>query len=197
VDFSTHQIKQMQRHLVRRKGFLFAPCNPPIGWPNGIGMDFARHFRDSTCDLLDQFVNASDSLISKIPIDAFSHALNTHDFCIILPGDTASTSKLFKAIFSFCIPVIFVNYNRQLPFSRILDWDKFSVLEPVESTKSKNKMRDLVNKLRVLRSNETALFNMKSALKNAAPLFDYDRTSWPSVYHLTLLEIELFSHLSG
>jgi hypothetical protein len=160
-------------------------------------MDFSRHYRDSTCDLLEQFVDASDTLISKTPVDAFFHALSTHDFCVILPGDTASTSKLFKAIFSMCIPVVFVNYNRQLPFSRILDWEKFSILEPVESSKSKNKIQDLVEKLRSLRSNETALLNMKNALKNAAPLFDYDRTSWPSVYHLTLLELELFSKLSG
>ena len=33
VEFSNHQIKQTHKHsvLVRRKGFLFAPCNSPIG----------------------------------------------------------------------------------------------------------------------------------------------------------------------
>jgi hypothetical protein len=125
----------------------------------------------------------------KMSSAEFDKSLVESDFCLIIPGDTSSTAKLYKSIFAGCIPVIFVSFRAQLPFSHYLDWSKFSVVVVKDVIHSKIAMKELLLHLENIRSNHAIIMEMKKNVREAASLFDYTRTTWPSVYHLTLLEL--------
>jgi hypothetical protein len=135
--------------------------------------------------------STSSSLISKnLSSDEFNRGLLDSDFCFVIPGDTPSTSKLYKAIFSGCIPVIFTSYPSQLPFYHLLDWSTFSIIVLKDYIRSSDKIEQLINYLKDLREDELRLLQYKENLEKVSSLFDYSRTKWPSVYHLSLLELK-------
>lgn len=51
------------------------------------------------------------------------------EFCIFLPGDTSSSSKLFKFIAIGCIPVI-ISDNLLLPYEKYIDYSQISIRFP-------------------------------------------------------------------
>lgn len=113
----------------------------------------------------------------------------TSDFCLIIPEVTSSSSDLFSAIFAGCIPVVFVSYRDQLPFIHYLNWSKFAIIVIKDIINSKTAMNELLTYLRRIRDDALLLTKYKMTLRKVAPLFDYTKTDWPSVYHLTLLEL--------
>jgi hypothetical protein len=111
------------------------------------------------------------------------------DFCAILPGDTTSTAKLYKAIFAGCIPIIFLSFPGELPFFHFIDWSKFSVIVAKDILNSAVSMNELLAYLQNIRKDQVLLAKYKQALSDVSIIFDYSRSDWPSVYHMTLLEL--------
>lgn len=137
-----------------------------------------------------QWNNSENSIVSVSMADsAMKKCYLTSDFCVILPGDTSSTQKLYKAIFSNCIPVIFISFPEQLPFFHFIDWSAFSIIVEKDVIKSDHGMNELRDLIAAERNNATTLAAYKSALYDARMLFDYAKFDWPSVYHMTLLSL--------
>ena len=111
------------------------------------------------------------------------------DFCVILPGDTSSSSKLYRAIFQGCIPVVFVSFYDQLPFSHFIDWSLFSVVLLKDVIYFEAALIELLQYLRLIRQNRSLLFQFKRNLDVASSLFDAEVNTWPSLYHLTILQL--------
>jgi hypothetical protein len=74
-------------------------------------------------------------------------------------------------------------------FIHYLDWSKFSIVVIKDIINSKNDMESLVELLQKVREDTALLMGYKKAVRDVAALFDYNVTEWPSVYHLTLLEL--------
>lgn len=170
--------------LGRRSLFIAAACREASG-----GLEISRLWRSK---VLTMWGNISDSVISAdMSEEQFRDAYSQSDFCLILPGDTSSTAKLYKAIFAGCIPVIFVSFHDQLPFVNLIDWSLFSVVVTKDVINHNPAMDELLQLLRDLRDQPEMLGHYKLALSYAAFLFDYNKIDWPSVYHLTLLQMRL------
>ena len=142
---SFQQFRESSPNQSKRSYFLFALCNEK--WD-----DRVRKWRVKAYSLLK---NVSDSIVVDTDYDSkkFDTAMKTSDFCIILPGDTTSTSKSWKAIFSGCIPVLFITNKQQLPFERFLDWSKFSIIVLKDILNQRNKFQLLLDKLYNIRNN--------------------------------------------
>ena len=166
---------------MKRKYFIFAACKKAPGYLD------KRGWRNIDYD---RFKNANESIITteKLSLVLFKEYMHTSDFCLIIPGDTYSTAKLYQAIFSGCIPIIFLTYTRHLPYYRFIDWKKFSILIIKEKLNYENEINQLIKILYSIR-NSNKLINYKEALYSARFIFDWDRITWPSVYHFTLLEL--------
>lgn len=137
----------------------------------------------------------SASIISQnLTSTEFNQALLESTFCFIIPGDTPSTSKLYKAIFSGCIPVIFVAFPTQLPFFSLIDWSKFSIIfykDMIRFTDSGKKIDQLLLLLYKVSQNKEKLAQLRDNLRKVAGLFDYSKVDYPSVYHLSLIQLKL------
>eukprot|EP00981_Chlorochromonas_danica_P016113 scaffold15735_cov308-Ochromonas_danica.AAC.1 len=88
--------------LGRRKNVLMAPLreSPGLG-------EVRRLFRTRLYSYL-QTLHLEKAVISNNMTSLeFDEGMETSLFCLILPGDTPGTAKLYKAIFRGCIPVVF------------------------------------------------------------------------------------------
>jgi hypothetical protein len=141
-------------------------------------------------DLRRQFLTRSRVTADEVSGDEFVHAYATSDFCMIVPGDTSSTAKLFKALFSGCIPVVFVSFPQQLPFYHFVDWRRFSVIVYKDEIRSPEHLDAHLERtvLRIYESTEL-LQQFKRNVAAARGCFDFANFDWPSPYHLTLLEV--------
>jgi hypothetical protein len=177
--------KSIWRHqisVVKRLFFIAAACREAYGH-----LDFTRQWRGK---LFNSWGNVPDCIISKnLNASQFDEAYLQSDFCAILPGDTTSTAKLYKAIFAGCIPIIFLSFPSELPFFHIIDWSQFSIIVAKDILNSVESMNELLIYLKIIREDVAMLKKYKIALEGAGLLFDYSRSDWPSVYHLTLLEL--------
>ena len=90
--------RTVYNHLpgVPRNYSIFAACNEAIGKNDG-----TRSWRTKALNTLTK-INLTDADIRKYfwPNSDFDLTMMNSDFCFIFPGDTASTSKLYKAIFA-------------------------------------------------------------------------------------------------
>eukprot|EP00981_Chlorochromonas_danica_P008104 scaffold2007_cov161-Ochromonas_danica.AAC.4 len=120
----------------------------------------------------------------------FDEGLENSLFCLILPGDTPSTAKVYKAIFRGCIPVIFVSFPAQLPFYQFIDWSSFSLIFYKDDINHPRKIDGIVQTIYNMSRNVAELKRMHVSLAKHAVLFDYSRWEWPSVYHLSLLSLQ-------
>jgi hypothetical protein len=111
-EINLQHYKEASLNQLKRQYFLFAPCLEK--WD-----DRLRQWRVKAFNLLS---NVSDSIVVDFDYDSkkFDLAMKTSDFCIILPGDTTSTSKYLKAIYAGCIPVIFLIIIMNNNFDHIL-----------------------------------------------------------------------------
>lgn len=171
----------------QRSFFLTAICYPAKGY-----IDSLRNYREA---LYSQWHNVTDSIVSHdfIPGNLFDHYYLNSDFCIILPGDTSSTAKLYKAIFAGCIPVIFISFPMQLPFIELLDWSLFAIIAYKDDIFHHSRMQQVLQSLLQIREDPVRLMMYKKYLYEAARVLDYSLESWPSVYHFILLSIVLSS----
>lgn len=164
-------------------------------WRAKLGDDFARWAeaelqRPDASDLRRQFVTRSRVTADEVSGEEFYRAYGASDFCMVVPGDTSSTAKLFKALFSGCIPVVFVSFPQQLPFYHFVDWRTFSVIVYKDEIRSPEHLDAQLERtvLRIYESTET-LQQFKRNVAAARGCFDFANFDWPSPYHLTLLEV--------
>jgi hypothetical protein len=165
-----------------RKNFIAAACRNALG-----NMDIQRQWRYK---LFVFWHNVPNCIISRrLNVTEFDKAYLETDFCAILPGDTTSTAKLYKAIFAGCIPVVFLSFPSELPFFHFVDWSQFSIIVAKDILNSAVSMEELLIYLQNIRNDSVLLAKYKQNLEDVSILFDYAKSSWPSVYHLTLLEL--------
>jgi hypothetical protein len=182
IPYVIKNTRNVHKDYFPNKLFLTAMC-----FENNNGMDRKRMWRAKT---FLQWKNLSDSFVTNQKNDTeVLVAYHNSDFCVILPGETSSSAELYKAIFAGCIPVIFLSFREQLPFIHYLDWSKFSIIVVKDIINSEKDMKSLVLLLQNIRQNLSLLEAYKRSVREAASLFDYNRIEWPSVYHLTLLEL--------
>jgi hypothetical protein len=153
VDASKH-ISSFEMTLTAREKFLFALCNEK--YDEGVRLWRSKAYqllKNHSLLLSEPHSNSSNSIVERSlsPAD-FTKALTHSDFCLILPGDTSSTGKLYKALFSGCIPVIFLSYRQQLPFQSFINWSAFSLVVLKEVINSPVKMTLLLQELLAIRS---------------------------------------------
>ena len=77
-----------------------------------------------------------------------------------------------------------------MPFTNIIDWSRFSIVVKRDIINFKPAMDELLQFLQDLRNHTEVLAQYKRALSFAAYLLDHDKINWPSVYHLTLLQMK-------
>eukprot|EP00981_Chlorochromonas_danica_P009158 scaffold2514_cov158-Ochromonas_danica.AAC.1 len=171
--------------LGRRKHVLMAPLRECPG--RG---ELYRLFRTRLYSHL-KSLHLEKALISNNMTSAeFDEGMENSLFCLILPGDTPSTAKVYKAIFRGCIPVIFVSFPAQLPFYQFIDWSSFSLIFYKDDINYPRKIDGIVETIYSLSRNVDELKRMRVSMAKHAVLFDYSRWEWPSVYHLSLLSLQ-------
>lgn len=158
---------------------------------------------------------------SNLTADKYEQLALGSDFCLVVPGDTASSSRLYKFIFAGCVPVILISSPRLLPFADLLRWRSFSVIVDVSVLYNQSLMQQLHRHLqafRTLSADEGALSSelpghggssdirghiasssgvgdaltlpvLRMRLREAQRLLDWSAVDFPSVYHLTLIEL--------
>jgi len=180
---STSQF-ELYRNGSQREKFLFAPCKNAMG-----KMDAFRRWREKAYMYLQNISNSIVTIDMTEP--EFISAMKSSDFCFVFPGDTVSTAKLFKAIFAGCVPVVFISNRELLPFARLLFWERFSILVRKEDLSFKHRMDGLLQHLHQLRNSPYHMAKFRLHLQQARLVLDWDRSQWPSVFHLMLLELAL------
>jgi len=179
IPYDVHVHKKAEE-ISLRPLFVFAPCRERAMDP--------RKWRST---LYSQWKDLPDSLIANNSLTpaAFSQGMASSDFCAVVPGDTSSSSKLYKAIFQNCIPVIFVSYPHQLPFARQLNWTSFSFIFYKDAILQAFEMQRIADLLQSVRKNAPLMLSMKEKLMSARDMFDYHYPGWPTLYHLTMMEV--------
>ena len=87
------------------------------------------------------------------------------------------------------MPVIFGDSPANLPLAGVLKWSAFSLYYDVSILFSKDKMLSVVDELSWLWRNMTHMHMLRTGMACARQLLDWKRTNFPSVYHLTLLDL--------
>tara|TARA_Y100000741_G_scaffold185452_1_gene140915 strand:+ start:6981 stop:7964 length:984 start_codon:yes stop_codon:yes gene_type:complete len=113
--------------------------------------------------------------------EAYRNGFAQSRFCIIIPGDTMSTSMLSRSILSGCVPIIVANEFRDLPFARILNYSSFSILLHIHATKHYSWARHLI---RNIESIDYRLYYQN--VINVQDYFDYEKFTNISPYHAAL-----------
>jgi hypothetical protein len=166
--------------FVEKKYFIFAPCNEA---PDE-GHNRIRNWKPRAFPLLK---NVEDSVIVKNQTSHFNFVMKNSVFCLIFPGDTPSTSKIYKSIFSGCIPVVFVAHMAQLPFHTVLNWFTFSVVVIREVIHSQEEMDKVIHRLRILREDKTHLQHLRENLAVVSDVFNYSRIDFPNPFDFTII----------
>ena len=172
-----------QKSQIARTNFLFAPCRESAGM-----LEFHRWWRTKAFKVLQ---NAPNSIVNmKMSENEFESAMLSSTFCFSIPGDISSVQKMWRYIFSGCIPVVFVSFKGQLPFNSFIDWNSFSVILLKDVINDPKNLLRVINYLDKLKNNTQEVDKMRRNMADIAPLFNWERKNWPSVYHLTLLELK-------
>ena len=131
-------------------------------------------------------INNNNTIKSNI----YDNILINSDFCLIFPGDTASTANLYKAIFAGCIPIVFVSNYQSLPFYYYINYNIFSIIILKDIINNNNNINELIKYILNIYNNKQLLLNYKLYLFEISQLFDYSKIDYPNIYDLTLLELK-------
>ncbi|GJP70224.1 hypothetical protein CLOP_g1189 [Closterium sp. NIES-67] len=71
------------------------------------------------------------SQVTVADVAAMQHAMRRSRFCLVPEGNTVSSSRLFNAMASGCIPVV-VSDSITLPFEDAIDFTRFALFVPAE-----------------------------------------------------------------
>ena len=124
----------------------------------------------------------------NVKSSAFDTFAATSEFCLVVPGDTTSTSRLSKFIFAGCVPVVVTHSPTLLPFSNILNWSSFCVLADTSELVTNQSQAALYQRILEVRDKER--LRMRGVLRDVRRLLDWSIGAFPSVFHLTLLELK-------
>ena len=113
-------------------------------------------------------------------------------YCLVLPGDTASTASSTRAMLAGCVPVFVVDDWRDLPFAPLLNYSAFSLrLHERDVTCAGCALR-LVERLNASRHGSAAYPQLAAGTAAAADFFDYAHAEGPrSPYGAALASIVL------
>mmetsp|Transcript_19227 Transcript_19227/g.56648 ORF Transcript_19227/g.56648 Transcript_19227/m.56648 type:complete len:503 (-) Transcript_19227:208-1716(-) len=150
-----------------RPHFLFVPASRPGG--NGRPGDDERDWRARSAGLLN--LPGVVGSPNRIQAADFNRFMEASVFCASVPGDTMGTSRLYKYMQSGCIPVVFVDSFRTLPFYAVLDWTAFSFPVSVGVLYSEAQMRQVVHILRGVTGKR--LVEMQENLRKATRMMDW------------------------
>lgn len=165
--------------LEPRMHLLFVPSRNS---PGRAGTSFMRWFSHQLLEYPN--VVGGDNLTSS----AFDTFAATSEFCLVVPGDTTSTSRLSKFIFAGCVPVVVTPSPTLLPFSNILNWSSFCVLADTSELVTNQSRAALYQRILEVRDQER--LRMRGVLRDVRRLLDWSIGAFPSVFHLTLLELK-------
>mmetsp|Transcript_37253 Transcript_37253/g.116488 ORF Transcript_37253/g.116488 Transcript_37253/m.116488 type:complete len:161 (-) Transcript_37253:352-834(-) len=124
---------------------------------------------------------------------AYNYGFFGSKFCLVIPGDTLSTSQGARALCGGCVPVFVVSEFRDLPFASILEYGTFALrVQPREvttaTTATAEGMGALVERLReLIRSG--AYERLRENAWRARDFFNYYRFSLRSPYGAALASI--------
>ncbi|KAE8699233.1 transcription factor DIVARICATA-like [Hibiscus syriacus] len=100
-------------------------------------------------------------------VNKASQGMHSSKFCLNIAGDTPSSSRLFDAIASHCVPVI-ISDDIELPYEDVLDYSEFCVFV---RTSDAVKEKYLIELIRSISKEEWT--QMWEKLKEVEPLFEY------------------------
>eukprot|EP00981_Chlorochromonas_danica_P008105 scaffold2007_cov161-Ochromonas_danica.AAC.5 len=160
--------------FLHRKYVLLAPLREAGG-----NLEPERLFRTRLYYHLKSLLLEKALISNNMTPPEFDEGMENSLFCLILPGDTPSTAKVYKAIFRGCIPVIFVSFPAQLPFYQFIDWSSFSLIFYKDDLNYPDKIDGIVQTIYNMSRNVDELKRMRVSLAKHAVLFDYSRWEWP------------------
>ena len=179
MDSSDYFKARVSNVSYQRHFFLTAACRDPTG---------ERTLRGWRREIYWAWKDLNRSIVSLDYLN-LNDLYSDSEFCVIIPGDTSSSAKLYKAIFSGCIPIVFVSYVRQLPFSSFIDWSYFSVVIVKDIIYSPKGLKEIIDYAIAIRNDSHLLKMFQSYLSLVAPLFDWDSKKWPNAFDLSMLEL--------
>ena len=142
-------------------------------------------------DIFDAFNNLNKADIdckSERSTNEYSEGFSKSKFCLIIPGDTASTSQGTRAVCAKCVPVYIVPDFRDLPYANVLDYSTFSVRVLISDFLKEGGAERLYLELQGLVEN--GMFRqMKDNLELVRPLFSYHEFGHRSPYLASVLSI--------
>ena len=98
----------------------------------------------------------------------------SRQYCLIVPGDTASTAMTTRALLGGCVPVFVSDDWRELPFASILNYSAFSVRVHERELVATDGAAALVHELRATVS-DSRYEQLAAGLADARDYFDYAR----------------------
>ena len=122
----------------------------------------------------DKFHNISD----------YHNILYHSKFCLIVRGDTTSSSRLFSALAFGCIPIILSDWIL-LPYESIINYNKFSIFLE-ESFIMNQEPEEFINFLKNIPSDK--MKELQSNLLQAKEILCYDTTSEYNPVSLMLMD---------
>lgn len=102
-----------------------------IGGENPI-KGYRTKFYDQIKKFNKRFKNYNNIFNVNLKLEKYSNYVKSlvySDFCLMLEGDTSSSSRLFLIIYLECIPVVFSD-NLRLPFEDFIDYSKAVIFLP-------------------------------------------------------------------
>jgi hypothetical protein len=134
-----------------------------------------RDSRDHPADVL---------IVSRVPANNHSQLALESKYCFVIRGDTTSTQRLFVVMSFGCVPVI-ISDDIELPFEKILNWNKFSVRFAEEIV-----FRNLSAIYTTLRQiSDERYSTMFRTLRSVTHLFLYDAENELNPISMTFLDL--------
>jgi hypothetical protein len=119
---------------------------------------------------------------TKVKLPSKKQSTNYDDKLVFRFGSTIQ--NLFTFLSMDCIPVLFVASYTDLPLPSFIKWSEIAVLVYQDILFDHDQMSSLLDHLKSV--------NLETFRKNiidVKTMLDYRRFEWPSIYHLSLLEL--------
>ncbi|TYG51919.1 hypothetical protein ES288_D10G299800v1 [Gossypium darwinii] len=185
-DFDSRKTLLYFQGAIYRKNITQVVSFYPIG--NKFGSNHGGFARQELYYLLkdEKDVHFSFGSVQRNGIRQASQGMHSSKFCLNIAGDTPSSSRLFDAIASHCVPVI-ISDEIELPYEDILDYTEFCIFIRTSDAVKKG---FLINRIRSITKDKWA--QMWEKLKQVEPLFEFQYPSkegdavqmiWQSLSH--------------
>lgn len=91
-------------------------------------------------------VHFSFGSAQKNGVNEASHGMHSSKFCLNIAGDTPSSSRLFDAIASHCVPVV-ISDEIELPYEDVLNYSEFCVFVRTSDALKENFLLNLIKNI--------------------------------------------------